>query len=332
MKAGIIGLGTVGRATALAGMQRGSANEIVFVDRNPELSRAVALDLGYGAAVSPPTIVRAGDYHDLAGAKIVVIAAGENEKAGGATDRNDPAGRLRLLTENVSVMRDIVPPLISAAPDAVILVATDPPDPLADAVRMLAPQAHVLSTGTWLDSLRLRTHLAKVFGVSPKSVQADVLGEHGTSEVLHWSGATIAGIPWRDLAAQHSLDDGELKKRVENEVRFANINIIEGLGASQYGIGIVIARIIEVVLRDEKVAVPIGSYHPQDGVTYSLPAVLGAQGVQRVLQPRLEPDERAALDRSIAKLRSALEQVRSELGGSTVPSEAPAPVLKTIDA
>jgi L-lactate dehydrogenase len=109
-------------------------------------------------------------------------------------------------------------------------------------------------------------------------------------------------------------------------VRFANINIIEGLGASQYGIGIVIARIIEVVLRDEKVAVPIGSYHPEDEVTYSLPAVLGAKGVERVLQPSLEPDERAALDRSVAKLRSALEQVRTELSGSTVQSGAPVAV------
>jgi L-lactate dehydrogenase len=308
MKAGIIGMGTVGRATALAVMQRGSAAELVLINRHPELAQAVALDLSYGAPVSAACTVRAGDYADLSGAGIVVITAGVNEKSGGATDRGDPAGRLRLLQQNSDVLRAIVPPVVAAAPDAVILIATDPPDALADAARALAPEATVLSTGTWLDSLRFRTHLANAFGVNPRSVQADVLGEHGTSEVLHWSGATVAGVPWADLAAQRGIDPQDLRQRIENEVRFANINIIDVLGASQYGIGIVTARIIEAVLRDEKLVVPIGSYHAEHGVTFSLPSVLGAQGVEAVLTPRLDRHEQDALARSFATLQQARAQ------------------------
>jgi L-lactate dehydrogenase len=311
MKAGIIGMGTVGRATALAAMQRGSAAELVLVNRHAELAQAVALDLSYGAPVSAACTVRAGDYADLSGAGIVIITAGVNEKRGGATNRGDPAGRLRLLQQNIEVMRAVVPPVAAAAPDAVILMATDPPDALTDAARALAPNAKMLSTGTWLDSLRFQTHLAGAFGINPRSVQADVLGEHGTSEVLHWSGATVAGVPWADLAAQRKMDPQDLKQRIENQVRFANINIIDVLGASQYGIGIVCARIIEAVLRDEKLVVPIGSFHSEHGVTFSLPSVLGAKGVEGVLAPKLDPQEQDALARSIATLRKAQAQAQA---------------------
>jgi L-lactate dehydrogenase len=316
MTAGIIGLGSVGRAVALAVLQRGSASELVLVNRNRKVSEAIALDMGYGAPLSATRRVRAGNYDALAGAGIVVITAGANEKTGGATDRQDPAGRLRLLDQNIRVMHDIVPPLVAAAPEAVILVATDPPDPLADVVRVLAPRAKVVSTGTWLDSLRFRTHLAEAFGVNPRSVEANVLGEHGKSEVLHWSGAAIAGVPWKDLAAQRGIEERSLKERVDSAVRLANINIIEGIGASQYGIGIVIARLIEAVLRDEKLAVPVGFYHSEHGVTFSLPSIVGAAGVEGVLAPWLDAREQDALARSIATLQDALARSQATLSGA----------------
>ncbi|MEA2839231.1 MAG: L-lactate dehydrogenase [Methylobacteriaceae bacterium] len=308
MKAGIIGVGAVGRAAALAAMQRSSASELVLVDRTAKVSQAVALDLGYGIPLGGSIRIKAGDYAGLEGAGIVVVTAGVNEQAGGATDRNDPAGRLRLLDQNVGVMQDVVPPLVAAAPDAVILIATDPPDPLTDVVRALAPNAKVFSTGTFLDSLRFRTHLADALGVSPSTVRADVLGEHGKSEVLHWSGAAIAGVPWKDVAAQRGIDETSLKARVDDAVRHANINIIEGIGASQYGIGIVIARLIEAVLRDEKLVIPVGAHSHEHGVTYSLPSVVGASGVESVFAPRLEPQEQEALAKSIATLQEALAE------------------------
>ena len=313
MKIGIIGAGAVGSACLTAAVQRRVAREIIMVNRNRKKARGLVTDVQYGAVLSPGIELRDGDYADLKGAALVMITAGVNEKTGGATDRSDPAGRLRLLQQNSEVMRAIVPAVVAAAPDAVILIATDPPDALADVARALARHVKMLSTGTWLDSLRLRTHLAYAFGVNPRSVQADVLGEHGTSEVLHWSGATVAGVPWSDLAAQRGIDPQDLKQRIENEVRFANINIIEALGASQYGIGIVCARIIEAVLRDERLVVPIGSYHADHRVPFSLPSVLGARGVEGVLTPRLDPQEQEALARSIA----TLQQARAGAQGST---------------
>ena len=319
MKAGIIGMGTVGRAATLAAMQRGSAAELVLVNRHPELSEAVALDMHYGAPVGPAVLVRSGDYEDLAGSGIVIVTAGVNEKHGGATNRADPAGRLRLLQQNAGVIRDIVPQVAKAAPKAVIVIATDPPDPLADLARLAAPGARIVSAGTWLDSLRFRTELAEALGANPRSVQADVLGEHGTSELFHWSGATVGGVPWRDIAAGAKLDEGELRKRVEDKVRFANINIIDVTGASQYGIGIVIARMIEAVLRDEKLVVPIGSFQSDHGVTYSLPSILGADGVEGVFQPRLDAAEAQALESGIARLKQALADVQQ------APAPAPEP-------
>lgn len=123
---------------------------------------------------------------------MVVITAGINEKTGGATNRSDPAGCLKLLNANATVYRDIVPKIIAAAPGAIILAVTDPPDPLADLARRLASHDRVLSSGTYLDSLRFRFHLARRLGVSPRSIDAYVLGEHGTSEVFLWSEARVA--------------------------------------------------------------------------------------------------------------------------------------------
>src|SRR5438067_878792 len=158
-----------------------------------------------------------------------MITAGVNEKTGGATDRNDPAGRLRLLDTNVDVYKDIVPRLRSVAPEALALVVTDPPDPLADVVRMLGHD-RVLSTGTSLDSLRFRFHLARRLAVSPAYVDAMILGEHGTTEVFLWSSARVGGTPLSKLLGSAEKLEA-LRQEIEREVRFANITIIEGIQA-----------------------------------------------------------------------------------------------------
>ena len=239
MKAGIVGMGTVGRAAAAAMLQRGSCRELVLVNRRREVAEAVALDLRYGVPVGPAVTVRAGDYDDLRGAGVVVIAAGVNEKSGGATDRNDPEGRLKLIDANVPVMRAVVPPAVAAAPDAVLLLVPDPPDPLADLARQLAGHDRVVSSGTLLDSLRFRTHLAEALGVDPRSVQANVLGEHGTSAVEHWSAVEVGGVPLAAVLERVGKRIEQVRPRVEDAVRGANLNIIQGIGASQYGIGAV---------------------------------------------------------------------------------------------
>ena len=296
MKIGVIGAGAVGGACLLATLMRGCAREIVVVNRDRKRAKGVVTDLRYGAALSPVVDINDGDYADLSGAALVMITAGVNEKGGGATDRADPAGRLRLLEKNVEVYRDILPHVFGVVPDAVVLVVTDPPDPLADLVRTFGFK-HVMSTGTFLDSLRFRYHLARHFNVDPHAVEALVVGEHGTSQVLLWSSARVGGTPVAEVPRQS----------IEQEVRFANIAIIEGTGASQYGIGMVCARVAEIVLRDERAVIPVGSFNPAYGVTLSLPSIVGRAGVERILEPSMSEEEQEGLQRSAETLRSPLD-------------------------
>jgi L-lactate dehydrogenase len=309
MKMGVIGAGAVGSACLLASILRGIAREIVVVNRERKRAKAVVTDLQYGAVLSSVVEICDGDYSDLSGAALVMITAGMNEKAGGATNRNDPAGRLKLLESNVGIYRQILPEIFRRVPEAVILVVTDPPDPLADFVRTFG-FTRVLSTGTFLDSLRFRFHVARHLNVDPASVQADVLGEHGTSEVFMWSLAQIAGV--RVLDALQQIDRGreELRRSIEQEVRYANITIIEGNQASQFGIGMVSARIAEIVLRDERGVIPIGSYNPRYGVTLSMPSVLGQTGVVQILEPAMSQEERQALQRSAETLKAAVARIQ----------------------
>ena len=306
MKVGIVGVGAVGAATAMALALRARVRELILVNRNRARAKAVATDMHYGVPLSPLVRIAHGDYGDLADAGIAIIAAGVNEKAGGATDRNDPAGRLRLLEPNAKVFEDIVPRIVEAAPQAVILVATDPPEPLVEIARHLAGHERVLSTSTYLDSLRFRVHLAERLGVSPACVDALVVGEHGTSSVFLWSSARIGGIRVLDLLAQRRIGVEEFRQAVEHDVRYANITIIEGIGASQYGIGMVAARVAEVVLRDEQAVFPVGSHNPRYGVTLSLPSIVGRAGVTEVLWPEMSDDEKRALERSAEILRNAV--------------------------
>lgn len=309
MKVGIVGAGAVGAACLSALVARGCAREIVVVNRNRKRAKGLVTDVQYGAVLSAAVELRYGDYDDLAGAALVMITAGVNEKAGGATDRNDPAGRLRLLDSNVAAYRDIVPRVHAAAPQAIVLVVTDPPDPLADAVRLLGHD-RVLSTGTYLDTLRFRFHLGRRLGVRAADVEAQILGEHGTSEVFVWSSARIAGMPVLEHLAQSGADPQEFRGEIEREVRFANIAIIEGIGASQHGIGMVSARIAEIVLRDERAVIPIGAYQGHHGVTLSLPSVVGGSGIVEVIEPEMSDDERRALQRSAETLKAATARIK----------------------
>jgi L-lactate dehydrogenase len=260
----------------------------------------------YGSPLSPWLDVYDGDYKDLAGADAVLITAGVNEKTEGATDRNDPAGRLRLLDTNAKVYREIVPEIVKYAPGAVIIAVTDPPDPLADIARQIAGHNRVLSTGTFLDSLRFRVHLAKKLSVSAASVEALVVGEHGTSQVFLWSSVRVNGVTYCNLLEQCAMTPESFRAEVEREVRYANITIIEGNNASQYGIGMVCARIVEIIMRDENAVIPIGTYNGKYGVTLSLPGVLGRNGVSRILEPDMADNERAALQLGAEKLKKAL--------------------------
>src|ERR1700692_938361 len=307
MKVGIIGAGAVGSACLLSIVMRGSAREVVLVNRDRKRAQGVVTDVQYGAVLSPRIAVRDGDYSYLTGSSVVMITAGVNEKGGGATDRSDPVGRLRLLEANAAIFQDIVPKIHYSAPDALILVVTDPPDALADIVRILGHE-RVLSTGTSLAALRFRFHLGKRLNVSASNVEALVLGEHGVSSVFLWSSARVGGRKVSDFFGEGPTPQ-TVREELEREGRNANITIIEGIGASQYGIGMVSARLTEMVLRDERAVIPIGYYNATFGVTLSLPSVIGREGVHRVLEPEMSDVEQQGLRGSAEAIKAALSRL-----------------------
>jgi L-lactate dehydrogenase len=313
---GVVGVGAVGQACAFALVLRGSCREIVLVDEAAERATAVATDMRYGAPLSQSVEITAGDWSDLAGAAVVLICAGVNEKDGGATDRNDAQGRLKLLETNASVYRDVVPRIVAVAPEAVLVAVTDPPDPLADLTRALAGHDRVLSTGTTIDTLRFRVHIAAELGVHPSAIEGLVVGEHGTSEVMLWSSVRVAGAPLADALSlsdsNRSLD--ELREQVEREVRFANITIIEGNDASQFGIGVACARITEAILDDERAVMPVAAHRERYGAAIGLPTVVGRAGAVGELEPSMNEQERRALDRSASTLRDAARRIGAGSG------------------
>jgi L-lactate dehydrogenase len=298
----------VGSACLLSVVLRGSAREVVLIDRTREKARGVVTDVQYGTVLTPPIEVREGEYSDLAGAAVVMITAGVNEKGGGATDRSDPLGRLRLLEANAAIFQEVVPQIRKAAPETLILVVSDPPDALADVVRMLGHE-RALSTGTSLDTLRFRYHLGRHLRVRAEDVDALVLGEHGTSSVFLWSSARAGGRKVLELLGGDSSAMEKMREEVEREVRYANITIIEGIGASQYGIGMVCARLTEMIVRDERAVIPIGCYNPKFGVTFSLPSVVGRQGVERLIEPEMSEAEQQGLQRSAEAIRAAVARL-----------------------
>ena len=296
MKIGIVGTGNVGCACAMAAVIRGSAREIVLVNRERKTAEAVATDIRYGVPLGRKVDIVDGDYEALQGAGIVLITSGVNEKTGGATDRSDPQGRLRLLDANAKIYRDIVPRIVAAAPQAVLLVVTDPPDPLADVARDICPHAAVLSTGTYLDSQRFRVHLGKHFGVDAAHVEAQVIGDHGTAQVFLWSSARIGGVLPRPIgqAMRREPERSPPERREGRPLREHHhhrrqrrepIRDRDRVGAHR---------------RDgaQQTSAPwfrLEVSRSKFGVTLSLPSVVARRGVVRVFEPELSDEEHSGL-------------------------------------
>lgn len=302
MKVGIVGAGMVGSAAGYALALRGAASRIVFVDMNADLARAQAEDIAHAVPFASATVVTAGDYGDLAGAGVVILAAGVSQKPGET--------RLELLSRNAEVFRAVIGHVRAAAPDAILLVATNPVDIMTDIATRLSglPPSRVIGSGTILDTARFRSLLGHHLGVAPQSIHAYVLGEHGDSEVLAWSAARAGAVPIRSFAAQVGapLTD-EVIARIDDRVRNAAYTIIAGKGATWFGIGAGLARIVRAIAADEQavfsVSVVTSEVEGIRDVALSVPRVVGAQGVTAQLFPDLDATEHAALERSARLLK-----------------------------
>jgi L-lactate dehydrogenase len=308
MKVGIIGCGFVGSTAAYAMALEGAAREIVLVDLNSVLAQAQAEDILHATPFARPVRIVADDYPGLEGAGAVVLACGVAQRPGET--------RLQLLERNAKVFESVVPRVVKHAPGALLVVASNPVDVITTVVSAVSglPPARIIGTGTILDTARFRTLLGEHLRVAPASVHAYVLGEHGDSEVLAWSSADVGGVPLVDFARQvgRPVTD-QARSAIEEGVRRAAYRIIEGKGATYYGIGAGIARIVRAIRGDEGAVLtlsgPSTTMEGMAGVSFSLPRVLGAEGVRVELRPRLSVEEQEALQRSAEILRQAAQEL-----------------------
>jgi L-lactate dehydrogenase len=313
MKIGVVGCGVVGSTAAFAMLMSGVGREIVLVDLNRARAEAEANDIFHAVPFSHPLTVRAGDYADLAGCRTVVIAAGVAQRPGET--------RLQLLQRNAAVLEQVVPSILQHANDTVLIVVSNPVDIMTHlaahfAARFGVPASRVIGSGTMLDTARFRSLLGRRFGVDPQHVHAYVLGEHGDSEVLTWSLASIAGIRLDEFAVRRGdpvLTDLE-KQEIDDKVRRAAYQIIAGKDATYYGIGGAVARLVDVLLNDQRAILTICSRIEAvagcEGVTLGLPHLVGAQGALSTIPLRLDANEQQALLRSASVLREAVGSLK----------------------
>jgi L-lactate dehydrogenase len=311
MKTGIVGSGFVGATAAYALVMRGVGRRVVLVDMNRARAEAEADDILHAVPFAHPLEVAAGDYADLVGCRVVVVSAGVGQRPGET--------RLQLLERNAQVFKQVIPRILEYAPNAILLIATNPVDIMTHLAARYAgdvgvPSSRVIGSGTTLDTARFRALVGRQLNVDSQHIHAYVLGEHGDSEVLPWSLVSVGGIPLPEFCTGREISFCEDDyATVDEKVRRAAYHIIEGKGATYYGIGSAIARITEVILQDERsiltVCTPIPDVAGVKDVTVSLPNLVGGEGIIQTFYPRLTDEETAALRNSARVVRSVIDQL-----------------------
>ena len=308
-KVGLIGTGMVGSSFAYSLIQRSLANELVLIDANHQRAEGEAMDLNHGLSFVRPMRIYAGDYADLAEADVVVIAAGANQRPGQT--------RLDLLKINASIFRDIVPKVLEANQDGIIVVATNPVDILTQiSAEIAGAQSHrVIGSGTILDTARFRYLLGTHYSVDPRSVHAYIVGEHGDSELALWSTADIGGVPISQFVGPNGqvYNQAALDAILE-QTRHAAYEIIQRKQATYYAIGLGLLTILEAVLRDTHTVLTVsspmtGQYGVSD-VSISLPTVIGRNGIEKVIELPMSDNELALFRRSARILQENYAKVR----------------------
>jgi len=295
----IIGAGHVGASTAYALMLRGLFSEIVLIDANAELAIAEAEDLSDANALARPARIFAGNYADAASAQVAILTAGA------ATQGN--ASRLSVTSHSAKIVTSCTNQLMAAGFEGILIVAANPVDLMAwTAFRCSSlPSGRVIGTGTLLDTCRLRQAIASRLRVAPESVEGNVLGEHGDSEVAILSSIRVGGLRLEQFAPR-MIDDTALAR----EVRDAGYKIVTGKGYTSFGIATAAVRICEAIVRDERVVMPVSTLlMGQFGISdlfLSLPCLVGAGGIEQVLVPQLNEREAEALLNSASIIKQAI--------------------------
>ena len=307
-KVAVVGCGFVGSSIAFSLMQRGLFSELVLIDANQAKAEGEAMDLGHGLPYTAAMDIYAGSYQDAADCSLIIITAGANQKPGET--------RLDLIGKNVAILKSILPQITAVGFEGILLLVSNPVDVLTYAAQRISgyPARRVIGSGTVLDTARLKYQLGRHLDVDSRSVHAVIIGEHGDSELAVWSGANVSGIDLNHFCELRGhFDHQGSMQRIYESVRDSAYQIIERKGATYYGIAMAVARIAECIVKDEHAVLPI-SVEPEgeyglSGLALSLPSVVGKNGVEKVLEIPLSPEESAALLDSALQLQKVISQL-----------------------
>lgn len=303
-KVSIIGCGSVGMTCAYAILMKGSTNELVLISRDKNKILGEQLDLEHGSPfLNTAKITASDDYEAIKNSDIVIITAGVSQKPGDT--------RLDLVQKNLAILEEIVPKIVKYAPDAVMIVVSNPVDILTYRAYQLTgwPKGRVIGSGTTLDTARFRFHLSEFLNVNPRSIHAYVLGEHGDSSFPALFSANVGGQP---IATLKNYTHDRAMKAYE-KVKTAAYKIIASKGATYYAIGVVVAHLVHTIFGDARkvlpLSIPLHGFYGLYGVALSVPTILGREGVNSTLEIKLSADEREKLYRSADILKKTLESV-----------------------
>ncbi|OSS43402.1 hypothetical protein B5807_12014 [Epicoccum nigrum] len=294
----IVGAGDVGATIAYSLILNPVASEILLVDPQEEVRDAQVQDLSDSTFhTNTSTNVRAGTHKEAGQCDIIVFTAGAKQKKG--------ESRTDLIGKNKSILQSAISDMQPFASNTILLLVANPVDVITYFAQQYAdlPKSRVLGSGTFLDSARLRGALAKEAGVAASSVNAYVLGEHGESQFVAWSRCSFGGLPMEIALPKDAKID---KRRLEDETRSKAGKIIESKGATNYGIGGVVARLCRSILFDEREVLCVSSWQEELGVCLSMPVVLGREGVVRGVEMGLDDSEKGKLRKSAEAIKEVI--------------------------
>ena len=304
-KVAVIGCGSVGASIAFALMQKALFSQMVLIDANHAKAEGEAMDLSHGLPYTAPMEIGAGEYEDLADCALAIITAGATQKPGET--------RLDLIGRNVAILQSIISQIKATSFEGILMIVSNPVDILTyEAQRLSGYPAHrVIGSGTVLDTARVKSLLGTHLDVDPRSVHAFIIGEHGDSELAVWSGANVSGVDLDQFCHLRGdpLDRAEME-RLYQGVRDSAYEIIQRKGATYYGIAMAVGRIAESIVKDQQAVLPVSvvleGQYGLDGLCLSVPAIVGRDGVEEVLEIPLSDSEKRALRGSAEQMKRAI--------------------------
>lgn len=307
-KVAMIGCGFVGSATAFALMESGLFSEMVLIDADKNRAEGEALDISHGLPFARPMKIYAGDYDDIVDAAIIIVTAGANQKP--------DETRLDLVQKNVGIFKSIIPEIAKRNCGGILLIVSNPVDILTYTALKLSgfPENRVLGSGTVLDTARLKYNLGEHLNVDSRSVHAFIIGEHGDSELAAWSSATVSGVPINTFCEMRGhFNHDEATERIAENVKNSAYEIIAKKKATYFGVAMAVCRICEAIIRDEKSILPVSNLmHGEFGISdisLSMPAIVGAHGVENRIPITLDEEETEKLQSSAGTLKKIIEEV-----------------------